>query len=143
MTEIEPKPPIARQHCRHYSYNVPFTRPDYGPHCAVDVDLSAPGAAKVCMPGGTGCPKREDWTDEERETWERWQKAGQVRMIAAIAELPPLTARQSVTIECPNCSGRLRYDRTARRAYVQCETEHCVRFEAALRDGPWPEGGDR
>lgn len=136
---IGSKPPMARQHCRHYSYNVPYTHPEAGPRCAVGVDLSEPRATLPCMPGGTGCPKRQDWTDEERATWEAWQAARQLRMIAAIGALPALGPREGVTIECPNCQGRLRYDRTLRRAYVQCETEHCVRFEAALRGSePWP-----
>lgn len=130
-----PKPPIARQHCRHYSYETGLAG---GPRCAVGVDLSAPGSFRCCVPDGTGCPKRQEWTDPERATWKRWQEAGTARMAAAIAALPSLGPRQSVVVDCPNCSGRLRYDRTVRRAYAQCATEHCVRFEAALRDGPWP-----
>lgn len=138
LDELAWKPPIARQHCRHYSYVLPYSDPNCGPHCAVGVDLSAPGGTAPCMPEGTGCAKREDWTEEERATWERWERAGTERMIAAIKAIPCLEANQSVTIECPNCGNRLRAERTRRRAYVACETPHCVRFEAALRDGPWP-----
>ena len=135
---IEPKPPIARQHCRHYSYVLPYSDPNYGPHCAVGVDLSAPCSTGPCMPNGTGCEKREDWTDEERARWEEWQQAGQERMIAAIKAIPSLEPRQRTVIHCPNCGGLLTAERTKRRAYVNCETEHCVQFEAALGEGLWP-----
>lgn len=131
-------PPIAREHCRHYNYERGL---DGGPRCALGIDLSAPGAAFVCMPGKEktrqACPKREDWTDEEKATWETWQAERTSRMIAAIAALPALDGRSKEKIDCPNCEGQLTYFRIPTRAYVECSTPHCVQFEANVR-GPWP-----
>lgn len=132
------KPPIARQHCRHYSFVTPFTLPGSGPNCAAGVNLEG-ATVSGCMPGGTGCPKREDWTDEERAAWEAWAVASRGRTEAAIAALPSLGPLNSRVVRCPNCEGFLTYTRTARRAYVSCATPDCVRFETALRDAsPWP-----
>lgn len=135
-------PPIARQHCRHYSYE---TGLEGGPRCAVDVDLSAPGACLACMPDPKrDCALREDWTAEDRATWESYATASRLRMIAAMAALPSVGPFEMKSVECPNCGGRLENSRTRNRAYVACSTPHCVRFEAALhRDGkPWPPRDD-
>lgn len=128
------KPPRARQHCKHYSY-------ERGPRCAVGVDMSAPGSSSPCMPNATGCPKREDWTDEERAEWEAWEQQRVTRMFAVIAALPELDGRSTETVECPNCDGKITYIRVPSRAYIECSTPDCAKFEANVR-GPWPPKGD-
>lgn len=134
---IAPPPPVAREHCRHYSYELESR----GPRCALGIDLSAPGASFVCMPGKEGtrqpCPKRENWTDEEKATWQAWEFESTARMIAAIGALPTLDGRGTEKVNCPSCSGEITYFRIPTRAYVECSTPHCVKFEANVR-GLWP-----
>lgn len=131
-------PPIAREHCRHYSYERGKTFLDGGPRCALGIDLSAIGAPRSCLPNpATVCPSRENWTDEEKATWEAWQKDRTDRMIAAVDALPTLEGRATGNVDCPSCSGVITYVRIPTRAYVECSTPHCVKFEANVR-GPWP-----
>lgn len=134
-------PPIARQHCRHYSYPLPITCDHPGPQCAVGLDISAPGAANPCMPNGTGCAKREDWTAAERVASDAWQKERTQRVFAAIADLPPLKVNQSQQVDCPNCEGKLSASRGKSRVWVSCSTQHCVDFSAQLAASVsvWPE----
>lgn len=142
MTDFGTPPPIAREHCRHYNYERGL---EGGPRCAVGIDLSVPGASFVCMPGKEGtrlpCPKRENWTAEEKAAWEVWQAERTKRMIAAIAALPALDGRAHEKIDCPSCDGQITYVRIPTRAYVECSTPHCTSFEANVR-GHWPATDD-
>jgi len=128
-------PPIAREHCRHYSHEPGLMG---RPRCALGLDLSAPGASKCCWPDPkVACGSRENWTAEEKATWQAWEDDRKARMIAAIAALPHQDGRATVKIGCPSCSGTITYIRIPTRAYVECSTPHCVKFEASVR-GPWP-----
>lgn len=134
-------PPHATEHCRHYSYRLPMTDPDSGPKCAAGCDLSAPGSTRACMPApATTCASREEYSDDERRAWREYRDGGTVRLLAAMVAIPPMRARESVDVECPNCGGTLGAARTVRRAYVECSTPHCVKFEAALKPDVefWP-----
>lgn len=123
------KPPIARKHCRHYSY-IFGLREDSGPRCAVNVDMTGPGASACCMPDPSKpCAKREEWTDEERATWQAWQDAGQARLIKAIAAIEePIPLRSNGSTACPNCGGRLAWSRASNgHVWLACETtQHCL-----------------
>lgn len=132
MTREFNPPPIARQHCRHYSYSLGR---EHGPRCAAGVDLEAPGVTiRPCMPDPAfPCPNREEWTAEERAAWETYQAESQARMIAAMGVLPEVQPFSMVRLACPNCDGgTLKKSRTRRRIYVECSTPHCVKFEAQL-----------
>lgn len=132
---IEPKPPIARQHCRHYSY-LPGLR-EGGPQCAVGALAQMTSEAGYtfartapCMPDPKEpCAKREEWTDEERVRWKAWQDAGQERLILAIAAIPaPIPLRSEGSTDCPNCGGRLEWSRASNgHVWLSCgTTKHCV-----------------
>ncbi|MBB4618993.1 hypothetical protein [Sphingomonas abaci] len=136
-----PRPPKASKHCRHYSYKLPITLPDSGPHCAAGHDMSAPGAAMPCMPEPRGaCCDRAEYTDQERAAWRAAVEASQSRLAAALRALPsPIPLRTSGTVKCPNCGGALRYARWRRGAEVGCDTDGCcgARFSIAA-DADWP-----
>ena len=137
------RPLRATKHCRHYHYVRGFG-PEHGPSCSLGIDLSAPGASFACMPDKQEtrqpCPKREDYTEEERQRWGAWRDQSSERMFAAIAALPPTAIYKASEIDCPSCAGRLRLELTARRGYVECSTPHCAKFEVALKHGvkSWP-----
>jgi hypothetical protein len=135
---IDP-PPIAREHCRHYSYDRGSNFLDGGPRCALGLDISAPGASRCCWPDpAIPCDSRENWSDQEKATWEAWRADRSRRMIAAIAAVPALDGCATEKVKCPSCTGTITYIRIPTRAYVECSTPHCVQFEANVR-GSWPE----
>lgn len=125
------KPIRANLHCRHYSYK-------NGPVCALGEDLSAPKAFVPCMPPGTfsaapgQCPKREEYTDEERATWKvyvRESLEGYAKALAAIPKADPKNKGGSGTIPCAKCGTRTIH--WARSTYnnhlrAQCTTPECV-----------------
>lgn len=136
-TFLDP-PPVARAHCRHYSYERAQELLDGGPGCAVGIDLSGPGASRRCWPNpDTPCASRENWTDEEKAKWQSWQDSRTARMISAVAALPALDGRATTKMACPSCDGTVTYVRIPTRAYVECSTPHCMKFEANVR-GTWP-----
>ena len=134
MTEfpcpVPPKPPIARQHCRHYSYSMEaFRRGDGGPQCAVGCVLSAPGSSQPCMPPdnqhGATCSAREDWTEEERSAWKAWSAHHRERMLVVFAALPD---GPSGTVPCPACgTGTVSYARARSNSHLHaaCSTPNC------------------
>lgn len=132
------RPPIARQHCRHYSYT---PGPLGGPGCAVGIDLTA-HPVTPCMPEPKApCPLRAEWTDEERATWETWSDASRLRLIAAVQALPkalPIGTHDNMA--CPNCdSGRLHYTRTRGGAFIDCTTPFCCGAHFSIaRPRAWP-----
>lgn len=141
MSNFE-RPPIARQHCRHYEYEHGLQG---GPRCAAGVDNRAPGfntLAHCCPDPKSACSSREEWSDEERATWEAWSEKSRARLIAAIAALPrPIPMRTSGTVDCPSCDGKISYSRWYRGAGLECSTPMCC---AALFDlaepNDWPAG---
>lgn len=146
---FEPKPPIARRHCRHFSA-LPGIR-EGGPRCAVGAMTGATSATGYiysntapCMPNPKEpCTKREEWTDEERAAWQVWQDASQDRLIKAIAAIPaPIPLRSEGGTDCPNCGGRLEWTRASNgHVWLSCRTtKHClgpVHFNIA-RETEWP-----
>lgn len=142
MTEPRfPWPLRATKHCRHYSYVLPVTRKDSGPHCAVGIDLSEPGATKRCMPDSDcPCHAREDYTQAERDAWAAAKSASLDRLVAAIDALPhPIPLNTSGTVLCPSCDGRLSYARWHRGAEIACSDKTCCgsRFNVAA-GADWP-----
>lgn len=117
MPKTFEKPPHASLHCRHYSYN---TEPGekLGPTCVKSIDLSAPGASKICMPKSPGtkvkrCPEREEYTAVERAAWKKFQSDSIFRMFAALALVPGASQEKEDrtywgkqgSFPCPSCEG--------------------------------------
>lgn len=119
---------MGLHHCRHYGYETGLR--GRGPLCARGVDLSAPGAAKPCMPPPHDpCPQREEWTEAERAEVETRRKAGMQRLTKAIDALRgPVPCGSRVIEKCPNCeAGTVVVDRMRNgHAWVQCTTDGCV-----------------
>lgn len=131
------RPPIARQHCRHYGYTPGLKG---GPTCAVGIDNSS-GPVTKCMPDPKApCPSRQEWSDEERATWEAWSEAARLRLGAAVQALPKaIPLRSGGTIDCPNCDGKLRYDRWHRGAEIHCSTPMCCAAHFSIAPAAdWP-----
>lgn len=142
--DLFPRPLRATQHCRHYSYENGLQ--GRGPLCALNLDLSAPGASGPCMPDPRGsCASRAEYTAEERATWQEWMDARLIRMAAAISVLPvPIPLRTTGTVQCPSCPGTITYSRWERGASVKCSTPMCneARFNIAA-GADWPAGLNR
>lgn len=120
-----PKPPAAREHCRHYSYQGSLV--DGGPRCAAGVDNSAPGATLPCMPEPKAtCPAREEWTAEERARWERWEAEHTQRMRVIMTAIP--RDGFAGNLRCPGCGfGVVRWGRARSNNHLHaaCSTPHC------------------
>lgn len=143
------RPLRATHHCRHYSY---ARGKDWvlgegsGPRCAVGCDLSDPMASNACMPDATmrdrvpPCPRRADYTDDERAAWKAWCRAGMDRLAQVIAALPhPIPVRASGSITCPCCGGTVSYARWVGGAMVQCSTPDCAAARFNIdRGADWP-----
>lgn len=126
---VPPKPPIARQHCRHYSYWGGGILRGGGPVCALNVPLTAPGAALACMPldhqRGATCSAREEWTEEERAASAAWSRHHMERLLVVMAALPDDASGE---IACPACgTGRVRYARARSNGHLHaaCSTPNC------------------
>lgn len=131
------RPPIARQHCRHYSYT---PGPSGGPGCAVGIDLTA-RPVTPCMPEPKApCPLRAEWTEAERSTWETWAQAARLRLGAAVTALPrAIPLRTGGMIDCPNCDGKLSYGRWCGGAEIRCSTPFCCAAHFSIAAGvDWP-----
>lgn len=129
-------PPRARFHCRSYSYAPGLSG---GPHCAAGIDQS--GGVEPCMSEPKGfCPSRAEWTEDERVAWAAWGKLSMARLIAAVAALPrAIPLRTGGEVDCPNCDGRLRYDRWHRGAEIKCSTPFCCGAHFNIAAGvDWP-----
>jgi hypothetical protein len=131
------RPPHATHHCRHYSYD--RSPDDSGPKCASGVDLSAPGACRVCMPNAAeavACDLREEFLPEEREAWERWRNERAGRMIEIIAQIPGSSRDkedrahwgESGAFPCPACEwGVVHWSRARVNGHLRaaCTTRDC------------------
>jgi hypothetical protein len=94
------------------------------------------------MPEPRGeCLKRENYTDEERATWETAVQARMERLGNAVQALPKaIPLRTGGTIDCPNCTGTIRYDRWHRGAELHCSTEYCCGARFSIAPGAdWPQ----
>lgn len=126
---VPPKPPIARQHCRHYgSWGGGILRGG-GPTCAMNVPLIEPAARNACMPPdsqrGATCSAREEWTASERAAWKAWSDHHRERMLVIFAAIPDDYGGE---IPCPACgTGRVRYARARsnRHLHAACSTPNC------------------
>lgn len=129
------RPLHANFHCRHYDYVI--TAPmKGGPVCAIGVDLSAPAATKPCMPGGTGCAKREEFTDAERAAWDAY-RAHRLEAAAKIMVEIPGSSRdrkkrdgwgKSGSFGCPACDwGVVKWARASTNGHLMagCSTPGC------------------
>jgi hypothetical protein len=130
---VPPKPPIARQHCRHYSYRKGLDKSS-GPECALGVNLDAPGACLACMPPdsqrGKTCAHREDWTEEERAAWKSWQDQNMLRMLVCLEVIPGASegTGKSGELPCPACgTGTIRWTRSPGKGHLHagCSTKDC------------------
>ena len=120
-----PKPPIARQHCRHYAYKGGLV--DGGPRCAAGVDNSGPGGALPCMPDPRApCPSRQDWSEQERAAWQAWEAEHRQRMVVIMTAIP----REGFDgrMLCPGCgAGIVRWGRARSNNHLHaaCTTPNC------------------
>jgi hypothetical protein len=136
------RPPIARKHCRHYDYRHTGlegmrTGDHGGPHCGVGIDLSGPGASKCCWPDPTApCPKREEWTEQERAATQAWSDEMRLRLIVIVAEIPGSSDRKdkdnkwghSGKFDCLGCGkGQVHWVRARSNGHIhaQCTTPWC------------------
>jgi hypothetical protein len=121
-----PRPPTARQHCRHYSY-VLGVGLDNGPKCAVACDNDRPGGTAACMPNPNSyCGKREEWTEAERDATRAWT-AEHMERLALIMERIPRTG-DGGTLPCPACGvGTVGWSRARRNGHLHaaCTTPQC------------------
>lgn len=128
-------PPYASTNCRHYSYVI-----GDGPACARGVDLKARRDTRPCLPpakahglfdGNPGplglCTWRADYTDDERRTWDAYIEARAMRLINALASLPPADGADTGNHPCPNCrDGTLSWSRSPAKCAIACTTENCT-----------------
>ena len=135
------RPPRARFHCKHYSYDRKRWPEKGGPKCALGIDLSEPLSFNCCMPDPKApCPSREDWTAEERAAWDAWVSHGITALGVALNAMEPVAVGFRNTIPCPNCDGLFTVERIEQSAYVSCSNPECVgpaHFNLGHRD-PWP-----
>lgn len=129
------RPPHASNHCRHYSYDMTGA----GPTCAWGIDLSAAGAASVCMPDSNvafACDAREEYSEEERAAWKAWRDERAARMIVVLAQIPGSSRDKKKRPEwgnsgefaCPACgTGKVRWARARSNGHVHaaCTTKDC------------------
>lgn len=138
MTKTFKQPLRASKHCRHYSYELGLGG---GPRCARELDLTAPGSTKCCMPDPNGpCTLRQEYTDEERAAWAAAREESSARLVEAIKAVPhPIPMRSGGTVACPNCEGVLHYGRWRGGGEIKCETEFCCGAHFNIKgDTPWP-----
>lgn len=117
-----PKPPIARQHCRHYGYTMGLKG---GPTCGAGVDNTSPGGALPCMPDAkVSCEARQDWTAAERAAWEAWSREHRERAVAVLIAIPD--DRQG-RMDCPGCgTGKVSWARASNgHLHAGCTTPNC------------------
>jgi hypothetical protein len=121
---------MARGWCKHYSYALPVLRSlsaKTGPHCAIGCDLSAPSATAACLPNPTAvCAKRENWTDEEKATWEAWKDHHMQRLIVCMTAIP--NDGWGGQLPCPACgTGTISWSRARvnKHLHASCSTVHC------------------
>ena len=111
-------------HCRHYSY-----KPGDGPVCAVDA-LHADGTVVRCMPTPQrdACPKREEYTEAEKDAQESDMFASAENLMKVLALIPVKSTAGE--IPCPVCgTGTVTYRYFGLRAIrVWCSTDGCIRF---------------
>lgn len=134
------KPLHATQHCRHYSYSGSILTDGGGPKCARDVILSAPGAARCCMPAPAGdgftCALREEYTEDERAAWLDWMAERACRSVLILAEIPGSSRDkknrpgwgQFGEFPCPACDwGVVKWTRarTNGHLWAACTTPDC------------------
>jgi len=119
-------PPIARHHCRHYSYERGLRG---GPRCAVGINNSEPGGAAACMPppveNGKTCQKREEWTEAERAASTAFTNNCLARICAIMAHIP--STGSGGTFMCPVCDGTVSWSRAGRNGHIHahCSTPNC------------------
>jgi hypothetical protein len=138
-TAITP-PPRASESCRHYSYERGESFKDGGPRCEMGIDLSVGSVRKCLSSPDAACPKRTDFTAEERAASDSFAEAGTFRLFEAIGALPKAIPLQSSgSIPCPNCGGVLTYSRWHRGAGIKCATPHCCEARLNIKPGvDWP-----
>lgn len=143
------KPLRATKHCRHYSYETSDV--GRGSHCAKGVffrdDKSVDTAP--CMPFNSRrkqdadpCEHREEYTAEERATWEKWCEQRMVDLGRAIDALPDdIKCGQGGRVACPVCeTGEFCYSRQSNgHVHVGCTTQGCVGAHLNVdRNTKWP-----
>lgn len=138
---VPPRPPAARQHCRHYRY---VRGPDGGPRCAVSsappVDWLAcmPPDPSPLVPGNTtprvlpripvACPKREEWTEAERAAWQVWRREAMLRAVLIMRVIQSVQSVSAGVIPCPACGvGTVSWSRAACNGHIhaRCSTPDC------------------
>ena len=130
---VPPKPPMARGWCKHYSNKpAPWPKPrpstpeamTFGPQCAVGAE---PCRGDACYPDPKDvCDKRENWSDEEKATWEAWQHHSMSRVIVCMEAIPK--DGWGGKLPCPACgTGTISWSlaRVNRHIHAACSTKRC------------------
>lgn len=119
------KPPIARQHCRHYGYEIGSR--GRGPQCAVGLNNSGFGGSLPCMPAPTvDCASRQEWTADERAAWAAWDAEHRERMLVILTSIP--RDGYQGAMRCPGCGiGIVRWSRARSNNHLHagCSTPNC------------------
>ena len=131
------RPLHATEHCRHFSYHaMDVDSSSGGPICAAGVDLTEPGACRVCMPSSNGaCDKRENFTRKEKNDWQQWVDSRADRDWQIMLLIPGSSNYKtrerwgsSGEFDCPACkTGRVSWYRSEINGHVQagCSTPDC------------------
>lgn len=124
-----PSPLRATQHCRHYSY-----KPGAGPQCAAGCAL--PASVLHCLPAPREtCPKREEYTAEERAVWRAYREERMARLILIMARVPGTSRTKNDgrwgevgSFNCPACgTGTVHWSRARSNGHLhaRCTTPNC------------------
>lgn len=116
-----PPCPRGSRHCRYYQYIRGM-----GPRCEQEIDLSAPGAANMCMPDGKGCDWRLEYTEQERAARNAWLEQSTERVSAILEAIPENST--SGRMLCPACrAGTVQWVRARSNGHLHagCSTPNC------------------
>lgn len=140
------KPLKATRHCRHYDYVRSPDKEKDGPQCACGIDLrEKPGATQPCMPPNVvfdrnapqpePCVWREEFTDAERDAWERYRVESLARAAVVMEKIPGSADRKhrntwgtTGQLDCPACgTGIVRWSRSRVNGHLfaGCSTPNC------------------
>jgi hypothetical protein len=100
-----------------------------GPTCAAGVDLSSPGASRMCWPDPDrpcSADTREEFTEAERAEWEAYA-ARSMQRTGVVMQAIPRDGWEG-ELACPACLvGRVQWARARsnRHLHAACTTPHC------------------
>ena len=130
---------MSEIHCKHYRYPANDCE-TCGAGVVIRATFKTPwpcyGANKV-PPSSHACDKFVAYTPEELAERKREGDAAIQRMLAAnqaVGDYEEEHGASNVvrTIPCPTCQQPLKFARSARHRYVECETPKCTSFRGTM-----------